>query len=72
MLHLLFDNKEPVEELANKWAQFKKEQLHKNNLRRAFESIQDHLQRDAQINFLDTNGEEIATEANPLAGKKGS
>ena len=72
MLHLLFDNKEPVEELANKWAQFKKEQLHKNNLRRAFESIQDHLQRDAQINFLDTNGEEIATEVNPLAVKKGS
>ena len=71
MLHLLFDNKEPVEELTNKWAQFKKEQLHKNNLRRAFESIQDHLQRDAQINFLDTNGEEIATEANPLAVKKG-
>ena len=72
MLHLLFDNKEPVEELTNKWAQFKKEHLHKNDLRRAFESIQDHLHRDAEIKFLDTNGEEIATEANPLAGKKGS
>ena len=46
--------------------------LHKNDLRRAFESIQDHLHRDAEIKFLDTNGEEIATEANPLAVKKGS
>ena len=72
MLHLLFDNKEPVEELANKWAQFKKEHLHKNDLRRGFESIQDHLHRDAEIKFLGTNCEEIATEANPLAGKKGS
>ena len=72
MLHLLFDNKEPVEELTNKWAQFKKEHLHKNDLRRAFESIQDHLHRDAEIKFLGTNCEEIATEANPLAVKKGS
>ena len=72
MLHLLFDNKEPVEELANKWAQFKKEHLDKNDLRRAFESIQDHLHRDAEIKFLGTNGEGIATEVNPLAVKKGS
>ena len=49
MLHLLFDNKEPVEELTNKWAQFKKEHLHKNDLRRAFESIQDHLHRDDKV-----------------------
>ena len=46
MLHLLFDNKEPVEELANQWAQFKKEHLDKNDLRRAFESIQDQRCRD--------------------------
>ena len=46
--------------------------LHNNDLRRAFESIQDHLHRDAEIKFLDTNGEEIATEANPLAVKTGS
>ena len=46
MLHLLFDNKEPVEELTNKWAQFKKEHLHKNDLRRAFEGIQDQRCRD--------------------------
>ena len=72
MLHLLFDNKEPVEELANQWAQFKKEHLDKNDLRRAFESIQDHLHRDAEIKFLGTNGEGIATEVNPLAVKKGS
>ena len=49
MLHLLFDNKEPVEELTNKWAQFKKEHLHKNDLRRSFESIQDHLHRDDKV-----------------------
>ena len=51
MLHLLFDNKEPVEELANKWAQFNKEHLHKNDLRSLLEHSRPPLQRSRDKDF---------------------
>ena len=57
LFNLLFNNKEPDDELPNMWAQFKAENLHRSDIRRAIESLKDSLHEDVRKKLCDINSE---------------
>ena len=46
LFDLLFNNKEPDDELPDMWAQFKKGHLHRSEIRTAIESFKELLPED--------------------------
>ena len=67
LFNLLFNNKEPDDELPNMWAQFKAENLHRSDLRTAIESLKDYLHEDVRKKLSDTNSEGNVDEDSLLA-----
>ena len=67
LFNLLFNNKEPDDELPNMWAQFKSENLHKSDIRTAIESLKDYLHEDMRKNLCDINTEQNVDEGSLLA-----
>ena len=66
LFHVLFNNKVADEELPNIWAKFKKENLHKSDIRTAIESFKDHLHKDVRKR-LNESSEGSADEVSLLA-----
>ena len=67
LFNLLFNNKEPDDELSNMWAQFKAENLHRSDIRTAIESLKDYLHEDARKKLCDINSEENVNNDSLLA-----
>ena len=63
LFNLLFNNKEPYDELPNMWAQFKAENLHRSDIRTAIES----LHEDVRIKLYDLNSDGNINEDSLLA-----
>ena len=57
LFDLLFNNKEPDDELPDMWAQFKKGHLHRSEIRTAIESFKDFLPEDVRKKFCELNSE---------------
>ena len=67
LFNLLFNNKEPDDELPNMWTQFKEEHLHRSDIRTAIESFKDHLHEDVRKILCDVSSEGSADQASLLA-----
>ena len=67
LFNVLFNNKEPDDELPNMWAQFKAENLHRSDIRTAIESLKDYLHEDTRKNLCDINTEGNVDEGSLLA-----
>ena len=73
LFDLLFNNKEPDDGLPDMWAQFKKEHLHRSDIRTAIESFKNHLLReDVRKKFSDMSSHENAGEVNLLSMSESS
>ena len=62
LFDLLFNNKEPDDELPDMWAQFKKGHLHRSEIRTAIDSFKDFLPEDVRKKFCELNSEGSAGE----------
>ena len=62
LFDLLFNNKEPDDELPDMWAQFKKVHLHRSEIRTAIESFKDFLPEDVRKKFCELSSEGSAGE----------
>ena len=69
LFNLLFNNKEPDDELPNMWAQFKAGNLHGSDIRTAIESLKDYLHEDVRKKLSDINSEGNVDEDSLLAVK---
>ena len=66
LFNLLFNNREPDDELPNIWAQFKKENLHRSDFRTALKSLKYHLNEEARKKLYDTSSEWSADDVRLL------
>ena len=57
LFNLLFNNKEPDDELPNMWAQFKAGNLHGSDIRTAIESLKDYLHEDVRKELSEIGSE---------------
>ena len=62
LFDLLFNNKEPDDELPDMWAQFKKGHLHRSEIRTAIESFIELLPEDVRKKFCELSSEGSAGE----------
>ena len=62
LFDLLFNNKEPDDELPDMWAQFKKGHLHRSEIRTAIESFKELLPEDVRKKFCELSSEGSAGE----------
>ena len=67
LFSLLFNNKEPDDDLPNMWAQFKEGNLHRSDIRTAIASFKDHLHEDVRKKLYDITSEGSDNEVSPLA-----
>ena len=67
LFNILFNNKEPDDALPDMWSQFKKENLHRSEIRTAIESFKDDLHEAARRKFCSMSSEESENEVSPTA-----
>ena len=67
LFNLLFNSNEPDDELLIMWTQYKAENLHRSDIRKAIESLKDYLHKDSRKHFCDINSEGNVNDDSLLA-----